>query len=122
MDEPITGINVTPLIDIVLVLLIVLMVALGYLASQQIPVSLAGAGGEPARTLALELDASGAITLDGQPVARDALKARLQALEDPEAVSAAVRADARSSHGAVVGLLDLLRIEGVTRISFVRPR
>ena len=39
-DESITGINVTPLVDVVLVLLVVLMVTATYLASRAIPVDL----------------------------------------------------------------------------------
>ncbi|HOU94146.1 MAG TPA: biopolymer transporter ExbD, partial [Polyangiaceae bacterium] len=46
-DAPITGINVTPLVDVVLVLLIILMVTAGYLVSRTIPVDLPkGATGE----------------------------------------------------------------------------
>lgn len=122
MDEPITGINVTPLIDIVLVLLIVMLVAFGYLASRAIPVSTAGAGETSGLALTLEVDARGRLALDGAPTTREALKQRLQALADPGATRAVVVGERDTSHGAIVRLLDLLRIEGVTQISFARPR
>ena len=54
-DEEIVGINVTPLVDVVLVLLVVLMVTAGYIASRAIPVDLpqAATGETVPQTLAL---------------------------------------------------------------------
>ena len=66
-EELITGINVTPLVDVVLVLLIVLMVTASYMVSKSIPVDLPkGATGENVnRTLAFTITRQGAVLLDG---------------------------------------------------------
>ena len=58
-DEMITAINVTPLVDVVLVLLIILMVTASYIASRSIPMDLPTAdtgGGTPPRTLAISIN------------------------------------------------------------------
>jgi biopolymer transport protein TolR len=124
-NGPITGINVTPLVDVVLVLLIVLMVTAGYIVSQTIPVDLPkGATGETTSiTLAITLDARGRTFLDGQPVARDSLRTRIRQAHarDPEA-RAVIAADGSTRHREVVGLIDLLRQEGVSRFAInVQP-
>src|SRR5512145_1537062 len=86
--EAITGINVTPLVDVVLVLLIILMVTAGYIVSKTIPVDLPkGATGETTTiTLAITLDAKGKMYLDAAPVSSDGLRARVRSAhrQDPE--------------------------------------
>ena len=60
-DELITGINVTPLVDITLVLLVILMVTASYVTSRAIPVELPkGATGEGTpTTLTISIDKDG---------------------------------------------------------------
>jgi len=63
--ESITGINVTPLVDVVLVLLIILMVTAWYITSRAIPVELpkAASGEASTQVLAITLDAKGQLFL-----------------------------------------------------------
>jgi biopolymer transport protein ExbD len=70
-DDAITGINVTPLVDITLVLLIIFMVTATYIVKETIEVDLprAAQGGETVgQTLAFVIDKAGTLYLDGQPV------------------------------------------------------
>jgi biopolymer transport protein ExbD len=117
--ELICGINVTPLVDVVLVLLIILMVTAKYAESQVVPLELPRAkSGEagPDSPLAISVDAAGALFLDGRMISKEDLRARARALPEP-ARRAVIAADGSASHRAVVGVLDLLRGEGVTRFA-----
>jgi biopolymer transport protein ExbD len=116
----ISGINVTPLVDVVLVLLIVLMVAASYTVSQALPVELPEAQtGEstPSVPLAITLDASGALHLDGNQLSSDALRDRVRQYRVQGGKKAIVAADGATAHRAVVGLIDLLRSEGVSQFA-----
>src|SRR6187399_3760743 len=87
-DSMISGINVTPLVDVVLVLLVVLMVTATYLAARTIPVDLPkGATGEPTGvTLAITVDEQGATFLDGAGISDELLRQRIQSARaaDPQ--------------------------------------
>lgn len=127
-DEMITSINVTPLVDVVLVLLIILMVTASYIASRSIPMDLPTASGDPtaqARTLAISINAEGALFLDAEPTTEEALIAsvRQYVSETEEAERrAAIAADARVTHGQVVHIIDLLRRNQVNHFAInVRP-
>lgn len=119
-DEMITGINVTPLVDVVLVLLVILMVTASYLVARTIPVDLPKAQtGEASQSpMAVTLDAKGALYLDGAPVSRDQLRARIGERRRREpAVRAVIAADGSIAHRSVVSVVDLLRSEGVTQFA-----
>ena len=119
-DDIITGINVTPLVDITLVLLVVLMVTASYVVSRSIPMELPrGATGEATpTTLSVSIDKEGQTYLDAVPIAEPALRTRFQAAHaaDPE-TRAVIAADGRVSHAKVIHVIDLLRRENVTKFS-----
>lgn len=124
-DGPITGINVTPLVDVVLVLLIVLMVTAGYVVSRTIPVDLPkSATSETTNlTLAITIDAKGRNYLDAELVGDGMLRRRVREAraEDPE-TRAVIAADGATTHKHVVAVIDLLRQEGVSRFAInVQP-
>lgn len=120
-DEAITGINVTPLVDITLVLLIIFMVTASYIVKEGIEVDLprAAHGGETVGpTLAFALDRDGKLYLDGQPVGRDAARAAVRAALDKSAEARAlIGADRAVPHGEVVSVIDLVKSEGLTRFA-----
>ena len=119
-DEMITGINVTPLVDITLVLLVILMVTASYVVSRAIPVELPkGATGEVTpTTLTVSIDRDGKTFLDADPIAEPALRARIKAAHDADPETRAViAADGRTSHSNVIHVIDLLRRENVTRFA-----
>lgn len=119
-DEIIASINVTPLVDIVLVLLIVLMVTSSYLVNKSISVELpkAATGETVTPTLSISLDVAGKLYLDGVGIEADALRQRIRAAyrSDPE-VKAIISADGRVTHAQVVAVIDTLRQEKVTKFA-----
>ena len=119
-DESITGINVTPLVDVVLVLLVVLMVTATYLASRSIPVDLpSGKTGEATTApLTVSLTKTGALYVDGVPSNEAELREKLVAARrsDPE-LRAVIAADGAVPHRRVIGIIDLLRQEHVERFA-----
>jgi biopolymer transport protein ExbD len=119
-DELITGINVTPLVDITLVLLVILMVTASYVASKAIPLELPkGATAETTpTTLSVSIDKDGHTFLDAVAIDDATLRARIRAAHalDPE-TRAVIAADGRTTHARVVHVIDLLRREDVTRFA-----
>jgi biopolymer transport protein ExbD len=120
-DEMIAGINVTPLVDITLVLLIIFMVTATYIVRETIEVELprAASGGETVgTTLALVLDRDGKLYLDGEErsEAEARLAVRAAVSRDPDA-KAIIGADRSVSHGRVVEVIDLVKGEGLTKFA-----
>jgi biopolymer transport protein ExbD len=118
----ITSINVTPLVDITLVLLIVFMVTAKLIVRDRaLPVDLpkAASGTEIQDVFSVTLSASGETRIGGQPVAEDAVLGRATAAHDanPE-LRAAIEADGSVPHARVMRVLDLLRQAGVSKIGF----
>jgi biopolymer transport protein ExbD len=98
-DDIITGINVTPLVDITLVLLVILMVTASYVASKAIPLDLPkGATAEATPvTLSVSIDKDGKTYLDAALIDEATLRARIRAARaaDPE-TRAVIAADGRT--------------------------
>lgn len=119
-DELITAINVTPLVDIVLVLLIVLMVTSSYLVNKSINVELpkAATGETTTPTMSISLDVDGKLYLDGTSITERGLQDRVREAykADPE-VKAIISADGRVKHAQVVTVIDILRRENVTKFA-----
>ena len=120
-DDAITGINVTPLVDITLVLLIIFMVTATYIVKQTIEVELprAAHGGETVnKTFALVVTREGKSFLNGVETDDAGLIAAVQtARSRGEEVQAIVGADKNATHGAVTHLLDVLKGAGVVRFA-----
>jgi biopolymer transport protein ExbD len=121
-DEMVSGINMTPLVDITLVLLVVFLVTAKVMVAQALPMDLpkAGSGGEVQTVLAVGLDEKGAISLEKRPVATDdelLAAVRRTVAEHPDA-RAVLHADGRTSHANVVHAMDVLRRGGLSRIAF----
>jgi biopolymer transport protein ExbD len=120
-DEAITGINVTPLVDITLVLLIIFMVTATYIVKQTIEVELprAAHGGETVKkTFALVVTKEGKAFLNGAPTDDAGLVTAVQGARGRgEEVQAIVAADKNATHGTVTHLLDVLKGAGVVRFA-----
>jgi biopolymer transport protein ExbD len=121
-NQPITGINVTPLVDITLVLLIIFMVTAKLVVSRALPLDLprAATGGEVQEVFSLALFTDGSLRVDGTrvPDERALLAlARLAQAKNRE-LRAVVHADGAVPHSRVMQALDVLRQAGVTRIAF----
>ena len=114
----ITDINVTPLVDIMLVLLIIFMLTAHLIAKQAIEVQLPKAANStavPATTLAVTLTHEGRMYLNGVETTPAALRATVQAAVAKDAKTQTIIAgDKDVSHGRVVWVLDLVKSLGVT--------
>ena len=120
-DDMITQINVVPLVDIILVVLIIFMITANLIAKQSLKVELPEAAtGEAAEstTLALTLDVDGNLYLNGVPTAEADLLAYLPTVvaTDPKA-QAIIAAHKDRSHGEVVRLIDLIRQHGIYKFA-----
>jgi biopolymer transport protein ExbD len=121
-DDAIVGINVTPLVDITLVLLIVFMVTAKIVATQTVPFDLpkAATGSETQVVFTVAVDPEGRVQADGVPMASDEAlrRAAKDALDKDADVRSVVEASAGVSHGTVIHVLDELRLAGVQRVAF----
>jgi biopolymer transport protein ExbD len=119
----ITGINVTPLVDVTLVLLVVFMVTAKVVVRHQaLPVDLpkAASGEQVQEVFSVVLPADGGIVIDGQRLQDDdAVLARgRSAVRTNREVRAVIQADGGVPHRRVMHVLDLLRQAGVSKIGF----
>ncbi len=120
-DDSITGINVTPLVDVMLVLLVIFMVTATYIVNQSINVHLPKADTaetpEKTRNMAFTLDKSSALFLNGEPLSWDQLPNKVaeeKAKAGNQALNALIAADKETPHGSVVKLIDTVRKHGIT--------
>jgi biopolymer transport protein ExbD len=119
---PIVGINVTPLVDIVLVLLIIFIVTAKIVVTPAVPLDLprASRSEELQVIFSVVLPARGGMLVNGDPVPDDgALLARAQESlsRDPE-LRAVINADGAVPHRDVIHALDLLKRAGIARVAF----
>jgi len=117
----ITDINVTPLVDIILVLLIIFMVTTTYIVSPSIKVDLprAASGSDQARTtLALTLTRDGHLYLNGERSDESAVVRTIaRDLPGNPDLQAVIAADKVVAHGSVVRLIDVVKRAGVRRFA-----
>jgi biopolymer transport protein ExbD len=124
-DEAITGINVTPLVDITLVLLVVFMVTARLMVSQQIPADLPKAASSEQQQVVLTVTVteSGTMLVDGRPVDDATLRSTAaEALSKTPDLRTVVQAPSSATHGTVIHVVDELREAGITRIGFAVER
>lgn len=120
-DDVISDINITPFVDIILVVLIIFMVTATTIVKEAIPVTLPDAAtGEATDTisLGLTLTADGGLLLDGEPVSTDQLVTALrEAKAASDDVVCLISADRMVAHGRVVWLLDIVRAQGIGKFA-----
>ena len=119
-------INVTPLVDVVLVLLVIFMVVTPLL-KQEVPIELPLAENSQSTKdlsqLTLTLAADGSTLLNGQPMLREALTTQLQMIYAERADKTIfLEADRNLSYGQVVDVMDDCRAAGVTTIGVITKR
>jgi biopolymer transport protein ExbD len=122
-DDAITGINVTPLVDITLVLLIIFMVTTKIVLNQTVPLDLpkAATGTSDVQTVfSIILATDGRALVDSNQVANDDAilpMARNAQTQHPD-LRVVIKADAAVTHGRVIHVLDLLKQAHVSKIAF----
>jgi biopolymer transport protein ExbD len=117
----IVGINVTPMVDVVLVLLVILMVSATWIVSQSMKVDLpntATSDGSAASLAAVTVGSKGELLFNDQPVTETELKQKLkEAGKKGEDITLIVSADKAAQHGLVVHVLDLARTNNITKFA-----
>lgn len=121
-DGMVSGINITPMVDITLVLLIIFMVTAKIIVSQSMPLDLPkAASGQQIQTIfSIQLRSNGETNVDSKKVPADesvlALAREAKAKNDD--LRAVIQADQAVTHGRVIHVLDLLKQAGVGKIAF----
>jgi biopolymer transport protein TolR len=107
-EYEITGINVTPLVDIMLVLLIIFLVTATYIVKEAIKIELpraAAAGAAVPRTLQFLITKDGQVYLGGAPASDAAVIRKVaESRQQKEDLQAVIGADRDARHGAVVAI------------------
>ena len=121
--EPMSDINVTPLVDVMLVLLVIFMLTAPLLATSiklDLPKTDAAKATESVASVTLVLDKTGVVFLDDQPVALEQLRSSLSetARQNPD-TEVQLRADESVSYGKVVELMGVAQKAGLNRIGFI---
>ena len=119
------GINLTPLIDVVFLLLIFFMVTTTFTKETRLLITLPEASGEPAeetaQTLELLVNAEGNYAVNGQNLINREIKTIMAALQDASGgnveMPLIITADAQASHQAVVIAMDAAGQLGFSRLN-----
>jgi biopolymer transport protein ExbD len=117
----IVGINVTPMVDVVLVLLIIMMVSATYIVSQSLKVELpktASSDETVAKTYVVTVTKDGNYYFNDKPVTQSALQTALRAAHAASSeANLVITADEDAHHGKVVHVIDLAKVEGITKFA-----
>lgn len=120
-EEIISGINITPMVDIMLVLLIIFMLTASVIEDRAIQVELPEAAtASPSETsvLTIIIDSAGTWYLDGIVTDADSIRAVIRSKQDSEEdLQAIIAADEAVPYGEVVTVIDLVKQEGVNNFA-----
>lgn len=118
---PIVGINVTPMVDVVLVLLVIMMVSATYIVAQSLKVELpkTATSDESTPAVATVTVTKDKITLFNDEKVDDAglAKKLADAYAANNDISLVISADKDASHGDVVHVIDLSKVAGITKFA-----
>lgn len=120
-DEIISEINIVPMVDVILVVLIIFMVTAPMIMKPSINVNLPKAASGEATTpskLNIAIGSDGRLNLDGEIVedAQVQAKAQAEVATNPE-IQAIISADKDVPHGRVVSVLDIVKSAGVKKFA-----
>jgi biopolymer transport protein ExbD len=119
--QPIVGVNVTPLVDVVLVLLIIMMVSATYIVSQSLKVELpktASSDDTVSKTYVVTITKDGKYFFNDRVIAKESLASELRnAQKSAKDLSLVITADQDALHGQVVNVIDLAKVEGITKFA-----
>jgi biopolymer transport protein ExbD len=122
-SQPMAEINMTPLIDVMLVLLVIFIITAPLMTSSlklDLPKAEPGAPGTAPAALAVAIDSEGRLFLDDKPAenAQIADRARAAARANPD-TEVQLRADSRVPYGRVAELIAAVQQAGLSRIGLV---
>lgn len=120
-DDIIAGINITPLVDIILVVLIIFMVTTTYIVKAQIEVDLpkaASGQSEVQETIALQIKADGTFYMDGKATTlKDIGEWAVNAKKRNPEIRAIIAADKSVKYEKVVDLIDTIKVNGIGKFA-----
>ena len=123
LPQPMSDINMTPLIDVMLVLLVIFMITAPLMSSSlrlELPQAEAAAPGDAPEALVVALTADGRLHLGEEALADAAFDARLrEAASGRPGLEVQLRADRSVPYGRVAELIGRLQAAGLNRIAFV---
>ena len=120
-SEPLSDMNITPLIDVLLVLLVMMILTIP-IATHEVPVDLPQPQPGPVETRAvhrIDLSAAGTLAWDGVAVTDADLPARLTAFMAEDNAQLQIKADAQARYERFDQTLATIKRAGVTRLGFV---
>jgi biopolymer transport protein ExbD/biopolymer transport protein TolR len=120
---PMSDINMTPLIDVMLVLLVIFIITAPLMTSSlklDLPKTDSGTPTSAPAFIALAINADGELFFGDEPLARDALALRIaEAAKANPQLEVQLRADQKVPYGSVAELIALVQQAGLNRIGFV---
>jgi len=121
--QPMSDINMTPLIDVMLVLVVIFIITAPLLASSiklDLPVADGARAGDAPQSVTVVVDAAGQTFLQDQAVGLDGLVRQLQVLAqaNPQ-TEVLLRADKTVAYGRIVEVMGAAQTAGLNRIGFV---
>ena len=119
---PMAEINVTPMVDVMLVLLIIFMVAAPMLSSGMkvdLPQAKSAEPTDPKNPIVLTIGADHRISLGADEIVRADLIPRIKSMIGTEDRVVHVRGDRTATYGDIVTVLDELALNGITRLSLI---
>lgn len=120
--RPVAEINITPMVDVMLVLMIIFMVA-APMMTQGVQVALPKANARPieqSKPVEISLKKDGKIFVGSSEVPRDQLVARLQTIqENRDEASILLRADKDMAYGTIMEIMATLQAAGMVDVGMV---
>jgi biopolymer transport protein ExbD len=123
-DSLIASINITPFVDVVLVLLVIFMITTPALIKSTLPIQIPQSSqGEPTEAqrnvLGIVITASGQTLLEGKLLDLETLKTEILTRKNQQPnLSAIIAADENTKHGDIIKIMSLLKETGVSRFAF----
>ncbi len=121
--RPMAEINITPMVDVMLVLLIIFMVAAPLMVAGvplELPNTSAARVSQSKKAMVVSLDGTGSLFIREEPVTQSGLVPRLRELRAAEGDTVVyVRADKKSNYGDVMDVLGLVGESGYGRVSLL---
>lgn len=128
-EEELGGPNLTPLIDVVFLLLVFFLTATTFKKKDEVkldlelPESTAGKAGKVRKTILIEVAADGQVVVDGRQVTMAALEQKLRAAAARDRKQPVlIRGDKKSAYGRIFHVLDTCELAGLRAVSFDAER
>jgi biopolymer transport protein ExbD len=120
-SDEIDAINITPMVDVILVLLVIFMVTANFLKKESININLPkvqAADPNVSKSVQVALTRDGKILMEGSPVTEEKLVATLERdLKLRPNMRLTLSADEKLSYGTIMKIMGIIRKAGVTRVA-----